>query len=188
MTTIILKGKEGYFSFGDGAFGGRSLPAGAYDFAVGLMQNQKREKWLLRPGERSSFTLPANEMVIPPWGAPLKAVMDLNSTGREVVVSPPRYFGVADEEYVPLSRDVFLERVYAHRIRKDGRTSQLNLEVKLPLGSPKTFPLLDDGSLTSISFEVNSTEMLEFTLENKSGLMGVIRNSERLSFVHRRTP
>lgn len=186
IPTVIIKGREGYFSFSNTrAFAARELPPGAYDFVVGLFQH-KREKWLVKPGERTSFVFTAGQTVAPPWGAPLEAKFELASTGREVVASAPKYLGVAGEEYVPLSRKIFPERIYGARIVKDDSAPRMNLEVRLPLGNPRTYKVREDGTPAPVVFEVGRSDILEFTVEYKSGIMGVIRTRQRVSFIFRR--
>jgi hypothetical protein len=175
--TLIISGTAGSFAFDEKHRRGK-VPEGAYDLVFGLFERAK-ETVYLKKGEKTSFTVTANQTATPRWGGVVKAKFEVSSEEKGVEVSPPGFFGEGSERYVP--EHFRVTPVTAGIVQVF--TDRMKLERRTPFGTKK-FEVKPDGQLSPVVFKPYrpSPDEYEVTVDYNSGIMGSVTGRERLHY------
>ncbi|MCY3020912.1 MAG: hypothetical protein NTW87_17990 [Planctomycetota bacterium] len=176
--TLIISGTQGSFAFDDN-HKAQKVPAGPYDLVFGLLERAK--EWVyLKKGDKTSFTVIANQTVTPHWGGAVKAKFDVASDEKGIVVSPPAFFGEGSEQYFPENYRQAPVTVSVALVYKDLR----RIERRVPVGSHK-FDVLPDGTLGPVTLKPYrwTGDEYQVTVDYNSGIMGGVTTRQDFQFV-----
>lgn len=183
--TVIVQGAETSFSFSP-QFASRPLPTGAYDLTFALFERSTERVYMLK-GTKTSFTVEANQETSPKWGAPIELRFNVDSDGRHVTLSPPTFFGVAGENYIPadLQKIPFYGAInIVDRNRRNPRNPVQTTPQDSRFMMKYTYE--PNGDVKPLVFEQLKSEQLDADVDYKSGILGPVHGEQSINFVAKR--